>query len=586
MGLDHLLCMAVAALATTRTGAPTEMLPQGPWGTIVQKPGQLQVEDVPMQRMLGGASKALRVTVKEKSDPFYAVQIFKDIPVAIQSGTRVRLEFYARSRSDNPLRAVVEKVGPPYTGVAELNLALTPTWTRYSASGTAPQFPAGGMGVRFQVGHQEGEIELADIHVWNEGLDPAVSAADEAIRPEAVEARIRQYRTGSLRIEVVDRSGKPVRGASVQIQQTQHAFLFGSNIFQLNPTDTSPLQTEYQRRFAALLNYATLPFYWGSFEPEEGRKAYERLEAMARWCREHGIVTKGHPLVWHEVYPRWAPTDPDKAVRLLEARVKEIIPRYAGLIRYWDVFNEANNAAMFVRTGTGAWVKRDGPVAAVAAALRWAREASKGTDTVLLYNDFNTTEANVRLLQGLKERRSLPDAIGIQSHMHGGVWPLTKVWMVTEQFARFGRPIHYTEVTVLSGDRPSTPAAPWVTTPEGEQKQADYVERFYSLLFSHPSVEAITWWDFSDLNAWQAAPAGFLRKDMSPKPAYERLMGLIKGKWWTHASGATDARGVYTVTAFQGTHEVTVSDGRGRTKTVSVTLPIRKKRAAVRVVLE
>ncbi|MCD6507549.1 hypothetical protein J7M22_13115 [Candidatus Poribacteria bacterium] len=50
------------------------------------------------------------------------------------------------------------------------------------------------------------------------------------------------------------------------------------------------------------------------------------------------------------------------------------------------------------------------------------------------------------------------------------------------------------------------------------------------MLFSHPSVEAITWWDFSDRGAWQGTAAGFLRKDMSPKPAYERLTELVKGK--------------------------------------------------------
>ena len=48
------------------------------------------------------------------------------------------------------------------------------------------------------------------------------------------------------------------------------------------------------------------------------------------------------------------------------------------------------------------------------------------------------------------------------------------------------------------------------------------------MIFSHPAVEAITWWDFSDRGAWQRAPAGFLRDDLSPKPAYERLQQPVK----------------------------------------------------------
>ena len=48
------------------------------------------------------------------------------------------------------------------------------------------------------------------------------------------------------------------------------------------------------------------------------------------------------------------------------------------------------------------------------------------------------------------------------------------------------------------------------TTEQGERWHADEVERFYTMLFSHPAVTAITWWDFADRNAWQSAPAGFL----------------------------------------------------------------------------
>ena len=89
---------------------------------------------------------------------------------------------------------------------------------------------------------------------------------------------------------------------------------------------------------------------------------------------------------------------------------------------------------------------------------------------------------------------------------------------------------------------------------------------FYTVLFSHPAVEAITWWDFTDQGAWQRAPAGFLRKDMTPKPAYKQLERLIKDKWWTQtevtlaAGGRTRFHGFfgqYTVTARRGDRTLT-----------------------------
>ena len=100
----------------------------------------------------------------------------------------------------------------------------------------------------------------------------------------------------------------------------------------------------YRERFTALFNSATLPFYWAGFEKEQGKRNYDQLESMARWCVEHGLITKGHPLIWHEIWPSWAPADSDAAIPLLKARIDDLIPRYRGLIDHWDVFNEANIA--------------------------------------------------------------------------------------------------------------------------------------------------------------------------------------------------------------------------------------------------
>jgi hypothetical protein len=93
--------------------------------------------------------------------------------------------------------------------------------------------------------------------------------------------------------------------------------------------------------------------------------------------------------------------------------------------------------------------------------------------------------------------------------------------------------------------------------PELEQKQADYVTKFYATLFAHPAAQALTWWDFADAGAWQGAAAGFLRKDLSPKPVYDRLKSLIKGDWWTNIEGRTNADGELATRAFFGAHRLT-----------------------------
>ena len=560
------LLLLLLAFAPPTQAAP-DLLAPGGWHLSTPHPADATLEASPST---DGQGETLRVTVTTPATPFYNIQLTRDIPSAIPEGHRVSLRFSARSETNNPLRVTVERNGPPYDPTALRTLTLTPQWTDYSIGGVSPGFGPGGLSTHFQMGQQAGTIELRNITLTDDGIDPAVAEARAAIEPKQIQARIEKYRKGTLTVTVVDKRGKPVPGASVQITQTRHAFLFGCNFFGLNPSDTSAAQKAYQSEFTALFNYATLPFYWGAFEPVQGKPDYDHLQTLAAWSVAHGVTVKGHPLVWHEVWPGWAPTDPNAAIPLLHARVFDLVPRYKNTIHIWDVLNEANGAASHTPpNGESKWIVRDGPAPVVETALGWARAAGKGLPETFLYNDYDTGDSNVALLTQLQKDGKLPDVIGLQSHMHGGEWPMTKVWAVTQTFAQFGRPIHYTETTVISGprrDNPSNGNLPdWNTTPEGEaQAGGFYVTQFYSLLFSHPAMRAITWWDFSDLNAWQGAPSGLVRKDMSPKPAYTRLLDLMHRQWWTKANGKTDLNGILTRRVFYGDYTITVTDASGK----------------------
>ena len=142
--------------------------------------------------------------------------------------------------------------------------------------------------------------------------------------------------------------------------------------------------------------------------------------------------------------------------------------------------------------------------------------------------------------------------------MHDGVWPSRKVWETCEEYSRFGVPLDFTETTIVSGRRMG-PGENWgPSIPELEKEQANEAVRFYTILFGHPAVEAITWWDFADLGAWQGAAAGFLRKDLSPKPIYHALQKLIHEDWWTKAALNTDASGTARIRGFFGEYQVQV----------------------------
>ncbi|MFO7871899.1 MAG: endo-1,4-beta-xylanase [Kiritimatiellia bacterium] len=376
---------------------------------------------------------------------------------------------------------------------------------------------------------------------------------------ESANRRIEQYRKGKIYLTITDKNGEKVAGARVRAKQKSHQFLFGCNIYPLEPENQSEEQRSYKTRFEKLFNFATLPFYWGTYEREPGEKQEERLKAMAAWCSDHCITPKGHPLVWHSVWPSWGPDDPDEAREMLQKRVRNVANGFRTYIKHWDVINESTVSADF-DNGLGKWVAREGPADVASQCLEWAHDAAP--EAVLLVNDFNVSPEYQKQLAELTDRGAPIDAIGIQSHMHGGEWELKRLWEVCEEYARFELPIHFTETTVLSGKRipddvPFDEAnwQDWPSTPEGEKRQCEYVESFYTLLFSHPSVEAITWWDLRD-GCWKNAPAGLLRLDLSPKPAYERLHTLIHSEWTTDKTLITDSSGAAVLNGFYGKYDL------------------------------
>ncbi|HPD45931.1 MAG TPA: endo-1,4-beta-xylanase [Anaerohalosphaeraceae bacterium] len=380
---------------------------------------------------------------------------------------------------------------------------------------------------------------------------------------KGAEGRIEKHRMGNANLVLVGPDGAAVgEGAAVKIEQTRHAFLFGCNIFKLERCRTAEDNAAYAKYFSELLNFATLPFYWWNYERRPGVRNDEQTEAIVQWCKAHNITTKGHPLAWNYMEQRWLPEEPAEAMKLQMARIARCVDRFKGDIDIWDVVNEATHydrpfcleqapklTAAIKEMGVGEYVRQ---------AFQIARKANP--EATLLISDYRTDQAYIdKVIKELVDEngKRLYDVIGIQSHMHGGYWGAKRTWDVCDTYAQFGVPLHFTETTLVSG--PKTDDG-WKTTPEGEERQAREAAEFYTVLFSHPAVEAITWWDFSDQGAWQGAPAGFLRDDMTPKPMYGALKDLIKGKWWTVAETTVEAGGKAAFRGFYGEYKVTVPE--------------------------
>jgi len=391
----------------------------------------------------------------------------------------------------------------------------------------------------------------------------------------------------SVRILHEDRT--PLADQEVTVAQTKHEFLFGTAAFDLVPLtngeysgrekEAAELRAE---KTAALCNAATLPFYWGQFEPQQGKPRTEQVKRAAQWCVDRNMTVKGHPLCWHTMTADWLlPMSNAEILEAQKARIRRDVSDFRSLINMWDVINEAVIMPIFDKYDNGITriCKELGRIKTIKTMFETAR--AENPSAIFLLNDFETSESYDILVEGCLAAGIKIDVIGIQSHMHQGWWGLEKTHEILERFSRFNLPLHFTETTLVSGrlmppeivDLNDYQVNEWPSTPEGEERQAREAVAHYKTLFEHPLVQSITWWDLVDGN-WLNAPAGLIRTDGSSKPAYDEIMKRVKGDWWLPPTKlTTDREGRLQFTSCAGDYEITLA---GKTKAfhVSKTTPL------------
>ncbi len=414
--------------------------------------------------------------------------------------------------------------------------------------------------------HQDAPV-LSDAKSWEKQYGKRQVALETQLLARAEKA-IKEIRQEDVRIVISDATGEPVPGIQLRAVQQNHGFLFGCNIHKFNRLRTEKENALYKKRFLELFNYATTGFYWASYERVKGSPDYRYTDEVVRWCTGNDIRVKGHALLWDHPHgiPKWAGrTLPSEDIQ--QKRVMDIMQRYSEAVDFWEVVNEASSLPD---------VELDGP-------YRWARTVNP--DASLIVNDFGAFVDNHFSFKSMLQQAVLRgvsfDAVGFQAHAPTTMrFPLPTVWKTLESYAMLGKTIHITEFTPTSAGQTITGSH--IQGIWDEKQQADYAEKFYTLCFSHPAVEAISWWDLTDQGAWLKG-GGLLRSDLSPKPAYLRLQKLIRKRWMTSVAGGTDSSGSFNFRGFlgdyslafnwNGTREVrTFNINKGKSNTINIRL--------------
>ena len=396
------------------------------------------------------------------------------------------------------------------------------------------------------------------------------------------------HRKATVKVQIKDAAGNPLKNTEIRAEQKTHKFLFGCGAFDtmgvVMPDDLPPFPgadpeamkkmkasaKERMEKFVKLFNYGTIPFYWGGYERKEGEPNQKITMAEAQWLNDHGITVKGHPLCWHTVCADWLMDYPDEVIMDKQlARINREVTAFKGVIDIWDVINEVVIMPVFDKYDNAVTrlCKRYGQVGLVKEVFAAAKAANpEGT---FLINDFNTSPKYEELIEQCLDAGVEISAIGIQSHQHQGYWGTEKLYDVLKRFSRFGLPIHFTENTLVSGslipeyieDLNDWQVKEWPTTIAGEERQAKEWEEMYRILFADPNIKAITGWDFAD-GAWLNAPSGLVTVDNREKLAYKKLLSLVKGEWWTKDQVIrTNSDGIVSVKGTKGTYEIDGCEG-------------------------
>ncbi|GAB3023465.1 endo-1,4-beta-xylanase [Natronobiforma cellulositropha] len=410
----------------------------------------------------------------------------------------------------------------------------------------------------------------------------AQSTLDEA----AADERIHENQTGPLTVEVVDQDGTAISGASVDVEMQEHDFVFGTCVnagalIDQYDDDEHP----YRENILELFNTAVLEniHKWAVWEGNQSL-----ADETVDWLAAHDFRIRGHTCIWGVDYTipgdvQTAIDDGDAATireRSLQ-HIEDIITHYGETVQEWDVVNEALHRGIIHDGVYPGQIDLDdlerGEVQPWRSPLLadWHAQAESvidehDLDVEICTNDYNTmtwSYARSRYAEQLEflEGEGLRvDGIGLQAHIgptidSGEQWSFDVIDGVFEHYAQFDAAQRITEFDMAGDD--------WT----GHEQRAEVFRQFLKTAYGHPNVDEFVMWGFWD-NAHWLDEAPFFEEDWTEKPALDVYRDLVFDEWWTSESGTTDASGTYTVDAFLGDHEVTVTtDEESVTQTVSVT---------------
>lgn len=304
--------------------------------------------------------------------------------------------------------------------------------------------------------------------------------------------------------------------------------------------------------------------------PHPGMYYFEAVDELMDFAEKNNHVVVGHVLVWHAMTADSFFEDDkgnllsrDDMILRMKDYIYQVVKRYKGRIKYWDVVNEAVD----LRTITdengnrieeaffreSKWTKIIGEDF-IELAFKFAHEADPNAE--LIYNDFTmNNEVKAKFVSDMCKRiRSKGiriDGVGMQAHWHLNYPSVEELKHVMRIYRESDLKVHLTELDVGILERPNVqqdadisrksklnsslnPYTNNVPSSVLIKHAKKYEDLFKVLLENRDIVDRVTFWGANDgiswLNEWPiqgrtSHPLLFDRFNQ-PKPAYDTLISL------------------------------------------------------------
>ncbi len=453
----------------------------------------------------------------------------------------------------------------------------TAEWRTFSTAGRfSKAYAPDTLKLSLRLGYAPQVLEFKDIELWRLPPETKLSALpasrpdpyagiepDAAWRQEARE-RIERIRKQAVNIRVTDADGNPVPGATVRLEQTRHAFGFGTAVsvremlgYAILPGDSQ--QTKYTEKPSDVAMYqSVLLNNFDACGTENDLKWPNWAESHLRtrtlhgleWLQANGFKNiRGHVLLWPSFYTSRTPAfvqnykhDPAQLRQVIMDHIQDELTATAPYVNEWDVINEPrlNHEILDLLGGESFMVD------VFEEARRWLPQGRLFLNEALTFTPGERVDELERMANFLIDEGAPLDGLGIQCHYSGwAVTPPLQILETLDRLAVLGKDIKVTEFDIDSPD---------------DQFQAQYLRDFYTAVFSHPSATGIQLWGFWAGRHWNAT-AALWSLDWQIRPAGRAYLDLVRGEWWTQTSGQTDSDGTWSARGFKGDYRITTLIG-------------------------